>query len=109
MITSKREDISNGQRQLLSINRAFMSDPEILILDEATSSVDAITENKITSAVRVLCEGRTSIIIAHRLSTIIDADLIVVMEKGKIIELGNHSQLVHQGGFYSKLYESFIN
>lgn len=109
VITSKREDISNGQRQLLSINRAFMSDPEILILDEATSSVDAITENKITSAVRVLCEGRTSIIIAHRLSTIIDADLIVVMEKGKIIELGNHSQLVHQGGFYSKLYESFIN
>ena len=109
IITSKREDISNGQRQLLSIDRAFMSDPEILILDEATSSVDAITESKITSAVRVLCEGRTSIIIAHRLSTIIDADLIVVMENGKIIELGDHNELVNNGGFYSRLYESFIS
>ena len=109
VITAKREDISDGQRQLLSIARAFMSDPEILILDEATSSVDTITENKITSAVRVLCEGRTSIIIAHRLSTIIDADLIVVMDQGKIIELGDHKELVGHGGFYSKLYESFIS
>ncbi|MBO7449935.1 MAG: ABC transporter ATP-binding protein [Clostridiales bacterium] len=108
IITSKREDISDGQRQLLSINRAFMSDPEILILDEATSSVDAITENKITSAVRVLCEGRTSIIIAHRLSTIIDADMIVVMDQGKIIELGDHKTLVNKGGYYSKLYDSFV-
>ena len=107
-ITSKREDISDGQKQLLSIDRAFMSDPEILILDEATSSVDAITENKITSAVRVLCEGRTSIIIAHRLSTIIDADMIVVMDQGKIIELGDHKSLVTKSGYYSKLYDSFM-
>jgi len=108
IITSKREDISDGQRQLLSIDRAFMSDPEILILDEATSSVDAITENKITSAVRMLCEGRTSVIIAHRLSTIIDADMIVVMDKGRIIESGDHKTLVRQGGYYSKLYDSFM-
>ena len=85
-----------------------MSDPDILILVEATSSVDAITENKITSAVRVLCEGRTSIIIAHRLSTIIDADMIVVMDQGKIIELGDHKTLVNKGGYYSKLYDSFM-
>ena len=109
IITTKREDISDGQRQLLSIDRAFMSDPKILILDEATSSVDAITENSITSAVRVLCKGRTSIIIAHRLSTIIDADMIVVMDQGKIIELGDHNTLVKQGGYYSKLYESFVS
>ena len=109
IITTKREDISDGQRQLLSIDRAFMSDPKILILDEATSSVDAITENSITSAVRVLCKGRTSIIIAHRLSTIIDADMIVVMDKGKIIELGDHKTLVQKGGYYSKLYESFVS
>ncbi|MCR5617635.1 MAG: ABC transporter ATP-binding protein/permease [Clostridiales bacterium] len=108
IITSKREDISDGQRQLLSIDRAFMSDPEILILDEATSSVDAITENKITSAVRMLCKGRTSVIIAHRLSTIIDADMIVVMDKGRIIESGDHETLVKQGGYYSKLYDSFM-
>lgn len=107
-ITSKRDDISDGQKQLISISRAYISNPSILILDEATSSVDAITENMITNAVRTLCKGRTSIIIAHRLSTIIDADLIVVMENGKIIELGNHNELVNKGGFYSKLYESFV-
>lgn len=108
IITSKRDDISDGQKQLLSISRAYISNPSILILDEATSSVDAITENMITNAVRELCKGRTSIIIAHRLSTIIDADMIVVMENGKIIELGNHNELVNKGGFYSKLYESFV-
>lgn len=108
VITSKRDDISDGQKQLISITRAYISNPSILILDEATSSVDAITENTITNAVRTLCKGRTSIIIAHRLSTIIDADLIVVMENGKIVELGNHKELVNKGGFYSKLYESFV-
>lgn len=108
VITSKRDDISDGQKQLLSITRAYICNPAILILDEATSSVDAITENMITSAVRTLCQGRTSIIIAHRLSTIIDADMIVVMENGKIVELGNHKELVNNNSFYSKLYESFI-
>lgn len=108
IITSKRDDISDGQKQLLSISRAYICNPSILILDEATSSVDAITENKITNAVRTLCKGRTSIIIAHRLSTIIDADMIVVIENGKIIELGKHNELVNKGGFYSKLYDSFV-
>ena len=107
-IDSARDDISEGQRQLLGITRAMASDRSILILDEATSSVDILTEVKIQKAVKELLEGRTSLIIAHRLSTIRDADMIVVIESGRISEIGSHRELLKNKGFYSKLYESSI-
>lgn len=106
-INSGRDDISEGQRQLLSITRAMAADPCILILDEATSSVDILTEVKIQKAVKDLLSGRTSLIIAHRLSTIVDADMIVVMEDGKVSETGKHEDMINSGGFYSKLYKSY--
>ena len=101
------EDISEGQRQLLSITRAMIKDPSIMILDEATSSVDVLTEYKIQKAVRELLAGRTGIIIAHRLSTIIDCDKIVVFEKGRLTEEGTHAELMKNNGFYSGLYRSY--
>lgn len=99
-------NISQGQKQLLTIARAILADPTILILDEATSSVDTRTEVYIQKAMHVLMEGRTSFVIAHRLSTIKDADLILVMNHGTVIEQGNHEQLLEQGGFYADLYNS---
>lgn len=99
-------NISQGQRQLLTIARAFIRDPEILILDEATSSVDTRTEILIQQAMRKLLEGRTSFVVAHRLSTIRDADNIIVMNQGDIMETGNHNELMAQGGFYADLYNS---
>ncbi len=97
-------NLSQGQRQLLSIARAFLAQPKILILDEATSSVDTRTEKRIQDAMVKLMENRTSLIIAHRLSTIRDADLIVVMDQGRIIETGNHAELLEQKGRYYELY-----
>jgi ATP-binding cassette subfamily B protein len=99
-------NLSQGQRQLLTIARAIIAKPKILLLDEATSSVDTRTEMKIQKAMTKLLEGRTSFVIAHRLSTIRDADLILVMNKGDIIEKGTHEELLEQGGFYADLYES---
>ncbi len=99
-------NISQGQRQLLTIARAILSDPDILILDEATSSVDTRTEALIQKAMAALMKGRTSFVIAHRLSTIRDADLILVMNDGDVIETGNHRELLEAGGFYSDLYRS---
>ncbi|MCQ2503932.1 MAG: ABC transporter ATP-binding protein/permease [Saccharofermentans sp.] len=106
-IDPSRDDISEGQRQLLSITRAMASDPCILILDEATSSVDILTEVKIQKAVKGLLRGRTSLVIAHRLSTIVDADMIVVMENGKVSDIGRHEDMIDKGGFYSRLYKSY--
>lgn len=100
------ESISVGQRQLLTIARVVLCDPAVLILDEATSSVDTRTEHEINRAMKALMKNRTSFVIAHRLSTIVDADLILVMEKGNIIEQGNHDSLMAQGGAYAELYNS---
>ncbi|MBS4178489.1 ABC transporter ATP-binding protein [Lederbergia citrea] len=99
-------NISQGQRQLMTIARAILADPKILILDEATSSVDTRTEMKIQRAMKVLMAGRTSFVIAHRLSTIRDADAILVMNDGDIIEKGTHEELIRQNGFYADLYQS---
>ena len=99
-------NVSQGQKQLLTIARAILADNRILILDEATSSVDTRTEARIQKAMNNLMKGRTSFVIAHRLSTIRDADLILVMKDGDIIEQGNHEQLLAQGGFYAELYNS---
>ena len=96
--------ISQGQRQLIAIARAFVSDPKILILDEATSNVDTRTEKAIQSAMQKIMQGRTSIVIAHRLSTIRDSDLIVVMDHGTIQEQGTHEELLEKKGKYYELY-----
>lgn len=105
-LNEEASNISQGQKQLLTIARAILADPKILILDEATSSVDTRTEVLIQKAMDNLMKGRTSFIIAHRLSTIQDADLILVMKDGDIIEQGNHDELMAKGGFYSSLYNS---
>ena len=104
MLKGSGAGISQGQRQLLAIARAFVADPQILILDEATSNVDTRTEKAIQSAMQLVMQDRTSIIIAHRLSTIRDADLIVVMEQGEIVESGNHEELLKNKGKYYELY-----
>ena len=99
-------NVSEGQRQLLTIARAILADRKILILDEATSSVDTRTEERIQEAMDELMKGRTSFVIAHRLSTIRNADLILVMNHGDIVEQGSHEELLEKGGFYAELYNS---
>ncbi|WP_279155008.1 ABC transporter ATP-binding protein [Thomasclavelia cocleata] len=106
IINEESSNISQGQKQLLTIARAFLKDPKILILDEATSSVDTRTEVLIQRGMEKLMEGRTSFVIAHRLSTIRDADTIIVMKDGDIVELGNHDSLLAKDGFYASLYRS---
>lgn len=106
VLNEETNNISQGQKQLLTIARAILADNQILILDEATSSVDTRTEERIQKAMDNLMRGRTSFIIAHRLSTIRDADLILVMKDGDIIEQGNHDELMEKGGFYAGLYNS---
>ena len=106
VINEESSNISQGQKQLLTIARAFLKDPKILILDEATSSVDTRTEVLIQKGMERLMEGRTSFVIAHRLSTIRDADTIIVMKDGDIVELGNHESLLEKDGFYASLYRS---
>lgn len=99
-------NLSQGQRQLLSIARVMLVDPPMLILDEATSSLDTRTELKVQAAFQNMMEGRTSFIVAHRLSTIKEATTILVMEKGRIVEQGTHQELLQKGGFYANLYNS---
>ncbi len=109
VMNQESSNISQGQKQLLTIARALLSDPKILILDEATSSVDTRLEILIQKAMDRLMEGRTSFVIAHRLSTIQDADRILVMNNGQIIEQGNHEELLEKKGFYTQLYQSQFN
>ncbi|MGN1120015.1 MAG: ABC transporter ATP-binding protein, partial [Oscillospiraceae bacterium] len=106
MLTEGGSNLSQGQRQLISIARAVLANPKILILDEATSSIDTRTEMHIQEAMINLMKGRTSLIIAHRLSTIRDADKIVVISGGKVVEAGNHDELLKQRGCYYNLYMS---
>jgi len=106
VLTDDASSISQGQRQLLTIARAILADPAVLILDEATSSVDTRTERLIQEAMARLMEGRTSFVIAHRLSTILDADRILVINEGEIIEQGTHQELMEKNGFYAELYNS---
>ncbi|OAU81198.1 multidrug ABC transporter ATP-binding protein, partial [Lacticaseibacillus rhamnosus] len=106
ILNEEASNISQGQRQLLTIARAFVADPEILILDEATSSVDTRTEIHIQHAMNRLLTDRTSFVVAHRLSTIRDADKIIVMNHGSIVETGNHDELMAKNGFYADLYNS---
>jgi ATP-binding cassette subfamily B protein len=106
VLNEEANNISQGQKQLLTIARAILADPKILILDEATSSVDTRTEVLIQKAMDNLMRGRTSFVIAHRLSTIRDADLILVINEGDIVEQGTHNELLAKGGFYANLYQS---
>ena len=105
-ILSDNESVSAGQRQLLTIARGMIQETPFLILDEATSNVDTRTEELVQNAMDKLTEGKTSFIIAHRLSTIKNADLILVMKEGNIIEQGSHNELMKQNGFYASLYNS---
>ena len=104
VLEEEGSNISVGQRQLITIARAILSSPDILILDEATSSVDTRTEVQIQKAMTNLMKGRTNFVIAHRLSTIREADVIIVMNEGRIIETGKHSELLKEDGFYAELY-----
>ena len=106
VLNEEASNISQGQKQLITIARAVLADPPIMILDEATSSVDTRTELLIQQAMNRLMEGRTSFVIAHRLSTIRDANLILVMDQGKVIEQGTHMELLEANGFYADLYNS---
>ena len=106
LINEEADNVSVGQKQLLTIARAFLADPAILILDEATSSVDTRTEVLIQEAMNALRRERTSFVIAHRLSTIRGADVILVMEDGRIVEQGSHNELLSHDGPYSRLYNS---
>ena len=106
MITEDGGSLSQGQKQLLCIARVMLCLPPMLILDEATSSIDTRTELRIQNAFATMMEGRTSFIVAHRLSTIQEADIILVMKDGNIIEQGSHESLLEKGGFYANLYNS---
>ena len=104
LLTGDGSNLSQGQRQLLSIARVAVADPPVLILDEATSSIDTRTESLVQSGMDALMKGRTTFVIAHRLSTVRDADCIMVLEQGRIIERGTHDQLIEQQGRYYQLY-----
>ena len=106
IVTEQGANLSQGQRQLLCIARVMLCNPPMLILDEATSSIDTLTEQRVQRAFQKMMQGRTSFIVAHRLSTIQEADVILVMHNGNIVEQGTHTSLLQKDGFYSRLYNS---
>lgn len=105
-VDDEQNVFSTGQKQLISIARTLLTDPQVLILDEATSNVDTVTEAKIQAAMETIIAGRTSFVIAHRLKTILNADQIIVLKDGEVIEQGNHHELLKLGGFYAELYHN---
>lgn len=105
-VVERGSTLSAGQRQLISFARALAHDPRILILDEATSSIDSETEQAVQNAMKVLMEGRTTLVIAHRLSTVKNADKIILLDKGKIVEEGDHDQLIAKKGKYYEMYQA---
>jgi ATP-binding cassette subfamily B protein len=108
MVGENGVGLSMGQRQIICFSRAMLANPRIFILDEATSSVDAITEERLQNALSKLLAGRTSFVVAHRLSTIRNADMVLVLENGRIVERGNHQHLIRVGGVYARLYRQFM-
>ncbi len=107
-VGDKSAGLSLGQRQLVCFARALLADPRILVLDEATSAIDTVTETRLQRALEALLRGRTSFVVAHRLSTIRKADLVLVMEQGRIVERGTHQMLLRAGGVYARLHEEFV-
>jgi ATP-binding cassette subfamily B protein len=105
MLTERGSNLSHGQRQLLSFARALVADAKILIMDEATANIDSYTEMQIQKALRRLLKGRTGLVIAHRLATIRNADRIIVLQQGQLVEQGDHDKLINLGGLYSQLYQ----
>lgn len=107
-VGERGESLSAGERQLVALLRAGVADPDVLVLDEATSSVDALTEVRISRALNRLAEGRTTIAIAHRLSTAVRADRVLVLDEGRLVEDGTHAELVAAGGIYTRLYDAWM-
>jgi ATP-binding cassette subfamily B protein len=101
--------LSSGERQLIALGRAFMAEPRVLVLDEATSNLDLKSETMVEAALDVLLEGRTAVLIAHRLSTAMRADRIVVVGDGRLLEVGSHAELIVLGGYYAEMYDTWIN
>ena len=108
MVHERGQTLSSGERQLIALARAFLAHPRVLVLDEATSNLDLQSETKIEQALDVLLENRTAILIAHRLSTAMRADRIVVVDLGRIIEVGSHDELVAAGGRYAEMYATWV-
>jgi ATP-binding cassette subfamily B protein len=109
VVHERGQSLSSGERQLIALARAFVAQPRVLVLDEATSNLDLLSESKIEHALDILLEGRTAILIAHRLTTAMKADRIVVIDDGGIVELGSHDELVAAGGRYAEMYETWIS
>jgi ATP-binding cassette subfamily B protein len=107
-VGEKSAALSLGQRQLICFARAMLADPRVVVLDEATSAIDSVTEARLQRALEILLRGRTAFVVAHRLSTIRKADLVLVMDQGRIVERGTHASLLAEGGVYARLHEEFI-